>query len=675
MPTAPISAALSFRWLVLGLATLALTIAVYWPGLHGDFLFDDNPHIVKNDLVHIRSLAPNDLWQAWNSSPFSFPGSRPLAMLTFGVNHAVSGLDPFAFKATNLALHLLTGALLYLVCVRLGSLFLTLRGGTFDEGRVRLWAWLAATLWLVHPLNLSPVLLSVQRMTILSTACVLLGLLAYVLGRRRLVEGNRAGFAWIAASPLFAGVGLLAKENAILLPALLLVTEWTLFRFAGTDDRARLLLKTFFWLTVALPLIVLVWYLVQHPGYLDYARRPFSLEERLLTQARVLWFYVRLVFAPDIGALGLFHDDFSISRGLLAPWATLPALLGLGLAAIAAIALRARLPLFSFAVLFFLVGHAMESSIIPLELVYEHRNYLPMLGAVFAVAYLPTVAAAGSTVSRGAIWLLVGSIILALSATTALRAHDWSGFGRLVLAEVEHHPESARANFQYAQLLMAQLEQPEHATDAAAEARRVFDRVARLDPNQVDGLFGLVVLDLHLGRQPSPELVASLAERLRRIPFNPLNVNIKQFSFLVQWHEAVRGGVGLSPAQMISLFEAALANPTVNGASRIALYHALRAYYQRVLRDNVRALEYATLAVQTSPSDWVLRDRRIRLLAVMGLWDEADRALADAERIDSLGLYRADAEELRRTIAAARRGEPVPVMPEQRNSRSDAHRE
>ena len=656
------------------IATVFLVIVAYWPGLHGDFLFDDNPHIVNNPLVHVPSVAPSDLWQAWNSSPFSFPGSRPLAMLTFGINHAFSGLDPFAFKATNLALHLLTGALVYVLCLRLATLHLTLRGSAANSSRARLWAWLAATVWLVHPLNLSPVLLSVQRMTILSTTCVLLGLLAYVVGRRRLAEGNRTGFAWVAASPLFAGVGLLAKENAILLPALLLVTEWTLFRFAGLDRLSGRLLKGFFWLVVVVPFLALAFYLVQHPGYLDYAHRPFSLEERLLTQARVLWFYVRLLFAPDIAALGLFHDDFAISRSLVSPWTTLPALLGLGFVAVTAFALRSRVPLFSFAVLFFLVGHAMESSIIPLELVYEHRNYLPMLGPVFALAYLPSVAAASLPISRGVVVALVGAVVLAFAATTAIRAYEWSGFGRLVLGEVEHHPNSARASFQYAQLLMAQLEKPEHAAGAAEEARGIFERVTNLNPNQVDGLFGLVVLDLQLGRQPPADVLTELTDRLRRIPFNPLNVNIKQFSFLVKWHEAVPAEAGLSPTQVLSLFDAALSNPTVNGASRIALYHALRAYHQRVLHDDLTALKYAEMAVQADPSDWMLRDRQIRLLAMLGRWDEAEQALAEALKTDQLGLYANDAAGLQTAITSARNGAPVPIMPEPRDMQRDGNR-
>jgi len=116
------------RWFCIWLATIVTVVGAYWVGLDGDFLFDDNPHIVRNTLVQIHTLSPADLWQAWGSSVFSFPNSRPLAMLTFGVNHAFSGLDPFAFKATNLALHLLAGLLLYAVARRLAALFLRVEG-------------------------------------------------------------------------------------------------------------------------------------------------------------------------------------------------------------------------------------------------------------------------------------------------------------------------------------------------------------------------------------------------------------------------------------------------------------------------------------------------------------------------------------------------------------------
>jgi len=94
---------------------LIITVLVYWPGLDGPFLFDDTVHIAKNLQVHIADLSFDSLAQAWHSSLAPFPSSRPLAQLSFGINHAISGLSPFAFKATNLGIHLVNGCLVFLL--------------------------------------------------------------------------------------------------------------------------------------------------------------------------------------------------------------------------------------------------------------------------------------------------------------------------------------------------------------------------------------------------------------------------------------------------------------------------------------------------------------------------------------------------------------------------------
>lgn len=654
------------RWALVWAATLTLTIAVYWPGLSGDFLFDDNPHIVRNELVQIDSLSPADLRQAWSSSTFDFPNSRPLAMVTFGVNHAFSGLDPFAFKATNLALHLLTGLVLFAVARRLGELFVRLEGRENATTAIRWWVWLATTLWLLHPLNLSPVLLSVQRMTILSTLFVLLGMLAYLVGRQRLSAGGPHGLLWVWISPLFAGIGLLAKENALLLPLLLFVTEWTLLRFRHLEPWPKRHLWLFFLVVTALPILAAIGYLLTHPGYLGFAGRPFDMTERVLTQARALWFYARLILLPDISAMGLFHDDFTISRSLLDPWTTLPAVVGVISAAVAAIVLRKRLPLVSFAVLFFLAGHSLESSVFPLELVYEHRNYLPAIAPLFALAYVPTIGVSALPLSRRLLNTLVAAILITFAALTAMRAYDWSSFGRLIATEIVHHPDSTRLNFQYAQILIAQLDDPSLRADAAEAARFHLQRVAVLDPENINGPFGQVVLDLSLGRLPEAAVLSELASRLRTSRINPLNANLDHFAFLIELQLSA-GHTALPVDQMLALYDATLANPTVTGFLRAGVYNSLRAYHQFVLGDSVAALQYADRAIRDWPDNWHLHDRKIRLLAIMGQFDEAQGALQSARQADKLGVRGREASELADLVEAARRGEPVPALPPKRN--------
>ena len=80
---------------------------------------------------------------------------------------------------------------------------------------------------------------------------------------------------------------------------------------------------------------------------------------------------------PNLAEMGLHHDDFVISKTLLSPWTTLPAIAGLLALAVGALVLRKKHPLITFGIVFFFVAHALESTIIPLEIAFEHRNYLP----------------------------------------------------------------------------------------------------------------------------------------------------------------------------------------------------------------------------------------------------------------------------------------------------------
>jgi hypothetical protein len=456
---------------------------------------------------------------------------------------------------------------------------------------------------------------------------------------------------------------LLGKENAVLLPFLLLITEWALLRGRGLNADHRRNLVQFFLLVTALPAISAALYLLTHPGYLTFDGRPFTQWERLLTESRVLWFYVRLQLLPDPSAMGLFHDDFALSKGLLSPWTTLASIFGWAVVIAGVVLLRRRLPLLAFAVLFFLVGHLLESTVFPLELVYEHRNYLPGFGLLFAVAAVPTAYASMIPIRQSLLYLFIAAIITAFASMTAMRSIDWSSEAQFVFREVENHPGSSRANFRMAQLLMT-VTNPALEAEAVAIARLHFERVHEANPEDVDGLFGIIILDLHLGNAPSSQLVSTLAEKLRVIPFSPLNVTVDHFPFLVRIAQNPKAKARLSSEQLLELFESALGNPTLPTAGRVILYNSLRHYHLVVLRDLERALQYAKLAVRADPTLWTARDRLVRLLAALRHWDAAEAELRSARDMDRLGLYQREANELSGVIAAARRGEPVLVAPQ-----------
>jgi tetratricopeptide (TPR) repeat protein len=375
------------------LAAGALTLWAYLPGLHGDFLFDDYAN-----LPALGAQGPVVSWSVfWRyiTSGQADPTGRPLALLSFLLDAHDWPAPAYSFKRTNLVIHLLNGALLGALLYQLGRDVLTKYKP--DDARTRLRLAIAAALgtafWLLHPLFVSTTLYIVQREAMLPVTFTLLGLLLWLGGRRRLWRGSTGqGLAWMAAGLVgCTGLAVLGKANGILLPSLALVVEYTLLRPIDTDlsglqpghaHAQRLNRRAL--AVLAWPIAAIV------AGYLAYegwhgwhggisAVRPWTLQQRLLTEPRVLLEYLKLLWVPRPFTPGVFNDQVQASRSLLEPLSTLLALLGLSALVVAAWRLRRRWPTFALAVFFYLVGQALESSTVALELFFEHRNYLPSL--------------------------------------------------------------------------------------------------------------------------------------------------------------------------------------------------------------------------------------------------------------------------------------------------------
>ncbi|MGH8627615.1 MAG: hypothetical protein ACREYC_20875 [Gammaproteobacteria bacterium] len=214
-----------------------ITAVLYARGFSGSFLFDDDINITANERVQIESLSSDALKQAAFSIK-SGPLARPLSMLSFALNHYFHGLDPFYFKLTNLIVHLATGVALFFALRLLLELFR--RRHRVLTASHRDWIALAVTAaWLLHPLNLTSVLYIVQRMTALAAMFSLLSLVLYLYGRLRQFEHKSAwifiGIAFGVTYPL----GVLSKENALLLPVFLLLAEWLLLGFHAPKTLTR----------------------------------------------------------------------------------------------------------------------------------------------------------------------------------------------------------------------------------------------------------------------------------------------------------------------------------------------------------------------------------------------------------------------------------------------------
>jgi len=427
-----------------------MIVLIYSPGLHGPYILDDEENITLNKAVAVKEITPGSIHDALLSNQ-SGPFKRPLAALSFALNHYFAdGFDStLPFKLTNVVIHIINSILIYhllLLCLRRPALADTL------TGRQQLHvAGFGALLWALHPIQLTSVLYVVQRMNSLSTLFVILGLIVFMHGRQAIEESKKYGFPAMAsgiAGGALLGIG--AKENAALLPLFAFVIELTLYRRDRLTPSARKWLWVFYLLTILLPAMIFISYVAMHPDFFlnSYAIRSFTPYERLLTETRVLWFYLSLLLLPSIQRLGLFHDDISISHGLLDPISTLPAVLGmLALLVFALINFR-RYPVASFAILWFLVGHSLESSIFGLEIAYEHRNYLPSFGVIFAAAYVIIKTLSGMTAKKNMAieTILPCAIILVFGISTWTWANTWKGTITLAEYHAINHPDSPRAN-------------------------------------------------------------------------------------------------------------------------------------------------------------------------------------------------------------------------------------
>jgi protein O-mannosyl-transferase len=545
----------------------AVLVGVYWPGLHGDFFFDDLPNILVAEGVRLETLSVEALQVAMTSGLSGLFG-RPVAQLSFAVNHYFGGLDPFAFKLTNLALHAASGLLVYRLAFRL---FSSVRPSP-DRHRWIVASGLVAALWLLHPIQLLPVLHVVQRMTILAAFFLLAALLCHIRGRQ---QGGIKGFAWLALGwGVLWPLSCLSKETGLLFPLFALAWELIVRRaMSGSLDRFA---RAFAILAGAGSALALV-YLISPLGqwlWAGYGLRSFSLVERVLTEGRVLWFYLGLILFPRIEAFGLFHDDFAISSGILVPWTTLPALGGLvGLAWLAWWA-RKRMPLVSFGLAWFLIGHGMESTVLPLEIAHEHRNYLPLFGILLtAVALLMRTGAVAGPLKTAGISLAV--VMLAyFPFVTSLRAAQFGDEFRRTQLEAQHHRDSARSQNEAGRVLAVIAEQQGPSSPAFSLARNHYELAGQLDQSFKMSWLGLIHLNCQARIPVERAWVDELAARLRETPFAPGDRNV-----LYSLKEmSIARSICLDRQDVDTLFAAAIANPGVSTEVR-AMLHSWHADY------------------------------------------------------------------------------------------------
>lgn len=664
-------------WLV---AAFIITLAVYWPGLSGGFLFDDYPNIVDNHGVQPTNAGFSSLVGAALSSPSS-EFKRPLASLSFAANYLISGLDPYWMKLTNLLIHLLNGWLVFLLSRELLQLArkrpnlaaaspLATRPvisapdqtesiacerastgtGAGKEQRTGVTAALIAAGWMLLPINLTAVLYVVQRMESMANLFVMLGLLGYVAGRQRMLgeappdpsgksgastsRGSTGlrGFLLCAASLVACtGVGVLAKETAVMLPLYAVLVEWILFGFRRSSGRRDSRVAGLFVAVLLLPMIAGLSWLV--PGLLNpenWATRDFDLHTRLLSEARIVVDYIRWALLPTPHALSFYHDDFMISTGLLKPWTTLASIVLLAGLVMLTFWLRKRQPLVALGITLFLGCQLLTGTIIPLELIYEHRNYFASFGLLLAAVPLLAAPAKDDWNPLGLPmalprYALLASLMLCWAALTALTAYAWGNPLRLAEDLAARAPQSPRAQYELGRTYII-YSHYNPASPFTALAYDPLEKAAALPDASILPEQALIFMNSRMHLPINEAWWDSLITKLKA--HRPGVQDESSLGALTQC--AREGRCDLSRQRMIEAYLAALSHPDPS-ARLLAAYGD---YAWNVLEDRALGESMTTDAVKAAPSEPAYRITLVRMLIVQGRYDEARQQIAGLETLN-----------------------------------------
>lgn len=357
----------------IGLAVLAAIIFALAPGVQGTFYYDDISIFTGLPEYHSGIMSFAQYMQTGFTA-----GSlgRPLAMLSFLWPASAYPDHAQGIFWINIALHAVNTLLVGVVAWRIGEL---------RQSPHALWLGVfCAALWGLAPIQAASVLIAVQRMADLSAFFIFFGLLLWIIGLQRSV--NKPGQGRILQATGLIGMTLLAmlsKENGVLLPLFAGVIEATLLaNMTLPDRRARKLLYLG-------SLVVVLGYLAHYllNGGAVYPERNFNIWERLMTESGILFEYLRQSFAPRFLDIHPFHDAHPVVRSLIDFPINALAVVFWPLAALLAWLWRKRWPVVSFALLWFLVAHLLESSVIGLELYFDHRQYLAWFGPAFALVW------------------------------------------------------------------------------------------------------------------------------------------------------------------------------------------------------------------------------------------------------------------------------------------------
>lgn len=420
----------------LGLVSIFfLCVIIYSNILNAPFVFDDSTSIVYNPTI--KSL---------KNALVAISDNRYLGYLSFSVNYAVAGLNPFGYHVTNVLIHAANALLIYYL-ITLTFMTPALSGTRLSSGFI---AMATAFIFLAHPIQTQAVTYIAQRFASMATFFYLLSIISYVKARLDFIEtknfSSKRHLAYYFLAILSAICAMKTKEIAFTLPFAILLCEIYFF-----DNKRKIKQRILYIIPLFLTLLIIPLSMLDMTASKSVdeiaenfdnitkdARVTFTRSEYLYTQFRVITTYLRLLVLPVRQHLDY---DYSVSRtffsgDVIVPFAFLVLLFA------SALLLFKKYRLISFGIVWFFLTLSVESSIIPIrDVIVEHRVYLPSVGF-----FMAAVALMDQLVPKQKVKIvIVVALISVLAISTYLRNNIWREEEYIWMDAIAKAPNNARA--------------------------------------------------------------------------------------------------------------------------------------------------------------------------------------------------------------------------------------
>ncbi|MEO5830244.1 MAG: hypothetical protein ABIQ36_06715, partial [Rhodanobacter sp.] len=399
---------------------------------------------------------------------------------------------------------------------------------------------------------------------------------------------------------------------------------------------------TLFLVALVLPMLVGLSWLV--PGLLKpdaWATRDFTLSTRLLSEARIVTDYIGWTLLPTPNALSFYHDDFQVSTGLLSPWTTLTSIIFLTALTASLPWLRRRQPLVALGLSLFLGCQLLTGTVLPLELIYEHRNYFASFGLLLAL--VPMLAVPRSwpfALPRHA--LLIG-LMVCWTALTAFTAYAWGDPLRLAEDLASRAPESPRAQYELGRTYIIY----SHYDPASPFTRLAYaplEASAALPNSSILPEQALIFMNARMRLPLDDAWWNSMIGKLQA--HTPGVQDESSLAALTQCARERR--CNLPTQRMVAAFNAALAHPKPN-ARLLATYGD---YAWNVLNDRERGFQMTAAAVAASPNEPAYQITLIRMLITRHQPERAKAAIQTLKRLNLGGRLDQDLATLEARLGA-----------------------